>query len=252
MLEELGQVLVNICTVVPDGVVVFFPSYHFEEHVHTVWRNLGIDKRIEAKKKIFREPRQANKVEDTLRTYAECIENNFPEFDQNRNPINKPKGALLSCVVGGKMSEGINFSDGLGRCVVVVGLPYPNSKDPVLKEKMNYINQKAQEVNTKDAIKLITGSEYYENLCMKAVNQSIGRSIRHARDYATIVMIDQRYTRSSIVNKLPKWISSRLIKPDSNTNFGANFARIAQFFRSKQHDQLDIEIKRQAQHMQRM
>jgi chromosome transmission fidelity protein 1 len=154
--------------------------------------------------------------------------------------------------VGGKMSEGINFSDGLGRCVVVVGLPYPNSKDPVLKEKMNYINQKAQEVNTKDAIKLITGSEYYENLCMKAVNQSIGRSIRHARDYATIVMIDQRYTRSSIVNKLPKWISSRLIKPDSNTNFGANFARIAQFFRSKQHDQLDIEIKRQAQHMQRM
>jgi chromosome transmission fidelity protein 1 len=48
----LGQVLVNICTVVPDGVVVFFPSYHFEEHVHTVWRNLGIDKRIEAKKKV--------------------------------------------------------------------------------------------------------------------------------------------------------------------------------------------------------
>ncbi|MDR8335907.1 hypothetical protein FPK31_24245, partial [Acinetobacter baumannii] len=44
--------LVNICTVVPDGVVVFFPSYHFEEHVHNVWRQLGIDKRIEAKKKV--------------------------------------------------------------------------------------------------------------------------------------------------------------------------------------------------------
>jgi chromosome transmission fidelity protein 1 len=155
--------------------------------------------------------------------------------------------------VGGKMSEGINFSDGLGRCVVVVGLPYPNAKDPVLKEKMNYINQKAQELNTKDSVKLISGSEYYENLCMKAVNQSIGRSIRHARDYASIVMLDRRFTRSSIINKLPKWISARLVRPNDSTTFGANFSRIAQFFKTKKDDQLDIELKRrQARELQKM
>lgn len=37
------------------------------------------------------------------------------------------------------------------------------------------------------------GREYYNNICMRAVNQSIGRSIRHARDYASILLVDERY-----------------------------------------------------------
>ena len=47
-------------------------------------------------------------------------------------------GALLCSVMGGKLSEGINFSDELARCIMVVGLPYPDKRDVVFKEKLKY------------------------------------------------------------------------------------------------------------------
>ena len=58
---------------------------------------------------------------------------------------------------------------------------------------------------------------------MKAVNQSIGRSIRHSRDYASIVLVDQRYERASVRGKLPEWIGAQLqVCP----RFGQAFAAV--------------------------
>ena len=45
---------------------------------------------------------------------------------------------------------------------------------------------------------------------MKAVNQSIGRAIRHQGDYAAIVLVDARYGEPRIQRKLPTWISKHL------------------------------------------
>ena len=52
--------------------------------------------------------------------------------------IKSGRSCVLVCVIGGKLSEGINFSDDLARTVIVFGLPFPNNQSASLKEKMKF------------------------------------------------------------------------------------------------------------------
>ena len=136
-LDELGRALVNIVNMVPGGMVVFFPSYDYEKLVSKHLETSGVLARIENKKKIFREPKTSSELDKVLGDFATAVR--------------LSTGALLMAVVGGKMSEGINFSDNLGRCVVMVGMPYPNLFSPELKEKMSFLNKTVGSVDGKQA-----------------------------------------------------------------------------------------------------
>ena len=54
------------------------------------------------------------------------------------------------------------------------------------------------------------GQLHYESLCFKAVNQSIGRAIRHSKDYAVLILADHRYSRPTSKSLLPEWIAQKL------------------------------------------
>lgn len=41
---------------------------------------------------------------------------------------------------------------------------------------------------------------------MKAVNQSIGRVIRHVKDYGAVVLLDERYAKSRIYSAVSSWL----------------------------------------------
>ncbi|CAA7408700.1 unnamed protein product [Spirodela intermedia] len=231
MMEELGRLLCNLAAVVPEGIVMFFSSFDYEGLVYEAWKTSGVLARIQKKKLVFREPRSSGEVELVLKEYREAI---APREEG-------PSGALLLAVVGGKVSEGINFSDGMGRCVVMVGLPYPNPSDVELMERVKYIDrlgESAAHATTFgqpgfEALRSCSqrGREYYENLCMKAVNQSVGRAIRHIKDYAAILLVDSRYgpkPSRAPVDKLPQWIRSHLIFPTGG--YGEVHRLLRQFF----------------------
>ena len=56
-IEELGRALVNLSSIVPGGIVCFFPSYEYERKVHAHWDKTGILNRIGQKKKVSSEKR---------------------------------------------------------------------------------------------------------------------------------------------------------------------------------------------------
>ncbi|XP_076158449.1 ATP-dependent DNA helicase DDX11 isoform X1 [Alosa pseudoharengus] len=224
MMEETGRVLSNLCNVVPGGVVCFFPSYEYERKILEFWEGTGVLQRLAAKKKIFQEPKKANQVEQVLSEYSRCIQRCVT------SPCGQ-SGALLFSVVGGKMSEGINFSDDLGRCIVMVGMPYPNIKSPELLEKMSYLDKNMPHIGGRSP-----GRALVENLCMKAVNQSIGRAIRHRGDYACVVLLDRRFSRPATLQKIPEWIRR---STQTHNSFGPAFASIRKFFLEKRQKQLN-------------
>uniref|UniRef100_A0A8C6BSL1 DEAD/H-box helicase 11 n=3 Tax=Monodon monoceros TaxID=40151 RepID=A0A8C6BSL1_MONMO len=219
MMDETGRILCNLCNVVPGGVVCFFPSYAYQRQVHAHWDKSGLLARLAVRKKIFQEPQRVNQVEQVLLEYSRCIQH----CGQAGGMVT---GALMFSVVGGKMSEGINFSDNLGRCVVMVGMPFPSIRSAELQEKMAYLDQTLPRAPGQ----VPPGKALVENLCMKAVNQSIGRAIRHQKDFASIVLLDQRYARPPILAKLPAWIRDRV---QVKATFGPAFAALRKFHREK-------------------
>ncbi|PWW80652.1 DNA repair helicase [Tuber magnatum] len=216
MIEELGRAIVNLCQVIPHGVVCFFPSYAYLEFVVSQWRKKptptsntvvkSLWERLEDRKTVFRESSDGSSVEEVLTEYAQAIDSG--------------KGGLLLSVVGGKMSEGINFNDNLGRGIIMVGLPFPNSNTAEWRAKLEHVEKAA-------------GREFYENACMRAVNQSIGRAIRHREDYAVIALIDKRYSTDRIASKLPKWIQNGLVRGPMDKVFGEVMATTGKFFGAK-------------------
>lgn len=315
--------------------------------------------RLATRKAVFREPRSSADVDSVLSSYAAAATGSASaDVGGAQGGGGGGHGAILFSVVGGKMSEGINFSDDLARCVVVVGMPYPNRGSAELQERMRYLDARqaaaraapepcwpppalvspappaspsgnsaisatqlatppvqaarsplctptaaaggvggvsshgqlrrtpsggvsarahaalaaamassgalgasaasyaapgesqppasmplrsfdgppvaprAVSSGTTGPPPLTAGSEYYENLCMKAVNQSIGRSIRHRGDYAAILLLDERYTQPRIRGKLPSWIVEGL-SGDRADDWGTAVAGVGRFFRQR-------------------
>ena len=106
---------------------------------------------------------------------------------------NRP-GAILVGVCRGKLSEGIDFKDDQARLVIIVGVPFANVYEPTNIMKAEMMNKE----------------NFLEKQALRTVNQSIGRVIRHLKDFGAIVLIDKRYEREDYKEMISCWLKGRL------------------------------------------
>jgi regulator of telomere elongation helicase 1 len=210
----LGDATVSVASATPGGVLVFFSSYAALESMLGLWKTTGVVDRLSAHKVLVVEPREAKAMPDCVQSFYDGLVSG--------------KGSILLAVVRGKVAEGMNFRDGSARAVIMVGLPYPSTKDPRVQLKRKFLDARG----TGGGEGAVRGSDWYQMQATRAVNQCIGRVIRHVQDYGVILLADARFG-GYLHGQLPRWLRPSVahgwaVDPsaDMRSFFSANAARL--------------------------
>lgn len=217
-LFALGMTLQNLSRHVPGGTLVFFPSYASLYSTVDFWRNgrkennKTVWAQLTERRPVFIEPNDNSELAAVVQKFKE-------------NAEKRSGGAILLAVCRGKVSEGVNFSDEHGRCILVTGIPYANCADLFVRLKRKYLTVVASR-RPKIQGRLFTGEDWYRTEAMRAVSQCVGRAIRHKTDYGALVLADERF--KDLATCLPEWILPSL---SVGLHFRETFANVVTFFR---------------------
>jgi len=114
--------------------------------------------------------------------------------------LQKSRDNALFGVLGGKLSEGIDYPDNVLTCVVSVGLPYA-TWDVYQRGLIDYYNQHFPE----------KGETYaYLIPALLRLIQASGRVHRSSEDKGCIVILDERITKPNIRKQLPKYLQQEM------------------------------------------
>ncbi|MFH0748802.1 MAG: helicase C-terminal domain-containing protein [Candidatus Bathyarchaeota archaeon] len=174
MIIHIGERLSKHVTKIPNGVLIFFPQRKLMLDALTAWRKKGLLR--ESGNHCFLEKKTV---------YVEGVRaiENRKIVEEYKIETKSERGAVLFGVFRGRNAEGSNFPYEEARGVVLVGIPYADYGDPVIKAQINFFNRKRRDL----------GDRWYVMDAFRAVNQAIGRGIRHRDDWCNFILMDQRY-----------------------------------------------------------
>ena len=171
-----------------------------------------------------------------------------------RDAIHAPatRSAVLLCVYRGKCSEGISYNDDMCRLALCVGIPYPNLFDACVTRKKDYNDDKIKGGRAlgcgagnqpKADVGVMSGNTWYQVQAFRALNQALGRCLRHLDDYGAVVLLDSRFQEPSARMHVAKWIR-HAVQPASLDNtvqhLRRHFQRAPQFVKRDYRERMGL------------
>ena len=207
VIRNYGNLLADMAAVVPDGMVCFFTSYDYMENVVSTWVNQGIMANVQKHKLVFFETQNNAETQIALENYYRACDNG--------------RGAVLLAVARGKVSEGIDFHQHYGRCVIMFGIPYVYTQSRILRARLDYLREQYR----------IRENDFLTFDALRHASQCVGRVLRGKTDYGIMIFADARYSRADKKSKIPKWIQEHLgdgvssLAVDEAVQLAKNFLR---------------------------
>jgi fanconi anemia group J protein len=220
--DSLAESLVRYASAVPLGMLCFLPSYALIDRLVRRWQSTGAWARLQARKTVVVEPHGphgAEQLDQVMARYYRAIGDAKRSMRVVGGRLQWSGGALFLAVFRGKVSEGIDFSDANARCVICAGVPYPHVRNLSVSLKRAY--------NDSRAGSLLSGSQWYQLIAYRALNQALGRCIRHRDDFGAIVLLDERFQQRSVPASLSKWLRPHV---RNHRDLHASIAELERFF----------------------
>ncbi|XP_027623577.1 Fanconi anemia group J protein [Tupaia chinensis] len=216
--DEVGDLLLSVCQTVSQGILCFLPSYKLLEKLKDRWQYTGLWHNLELVKTVIVEPQGGEKTDfdELLQVYYDAIKYR-----------GEKDGALLVAVCRGKVSEGLDFSDDNARAVITIGIPFPNVKGLQVELKRQYNDHHSKLRG------LLPGRQWYEIQAYRALNQALGRCIRHKDDWGALILVDDRFRSNPdrYISGLSKWVRQQI---QHHSTFESALESLAEFSRKHQ------------------
>jgi regulator of telomere elongation helicase 1 len=97
--------------------------------------------------------------------------------------------------------------------VVSVGIPFGSLGEPRVILKKEHLNNMEKAVlggAYRPWDQMPAGYRWYQREALQAVNQALGRVVRHQEDYGILVLADSRYDQGYYNHSLSKWVRDSL------------------------------------------